>query len=206
MQLNGMQAGSDYVLQMDFSNEIETPGDQMYDVMANKGLFLGILAGSSSHGTVWENAVDANVSSQILVKGFPSNSLESVPAVGPYAWHPTASGANFVDSTTPSNQPYLGSFQSFLNSTYIQGGTVHYFYEHSLDQLRGTWGIDTSTDTAWAVLDVGSGIFAVVPEPASIRLLAGAMLSLAVGFWWRRRARIRAAEPHNSPSRPSQNS
>ena len=76
---------------------------------------------------------------------------------------------------------------------------THYYYEHSLDELRGTWGIDTSTDTAWAVLDVGNGIFAVVPEPASIRLLAGGMLSLAIAFWWRRRTRIRAAKAAKFP-------
>jgi hypothetical protein len=93
-----------------------------------------------------------------------------------------------------SNAPYLGSFQSFLNQTYLQGEETHYYYERSLDQLRGSWGIDPSTDTAWAVLDVGSGIFAVVPEPESIRLLAGCMLTLAVGFWWRRRVRVRAAK------------
>ena len=92
-----------------------------------------------------------------------------------------------------STSPYLGSFQSFLSSTYVQGGQVHYFYEHSLNELRGTWGVNTSTDTVWAVLDVGSGIFAVVPEPATVRLAVGGLLCLAIGFWWRRRARIRTA-------------
>ena len=117
----------------------------------------------------------------------------------PYAWQgPGYQGyGTSTAARMSSSQPYLGSFQSFLNSTYVQGGDTHYFYEHSLDQLRGTWGIDTSTDTAWAVLDVGSGIFAVVPEPESIRLLAGGMFCLAVGFWWRRRARIRAAKAAN---------
>ena len=55
-------------------------------------------------------------------------------------------------------------------------------------------GVDTTTDTTWAVLDAGSGIFAVVPEPSSIHLLAGGMLTFVVGFWWRRRARMRAAK------------
>ncbi len=152
-----------------------------------------MIAGSN---TVWENAVYANVANTITVRSGNRNITETLPAVGPYAWQPndgTSPTNPWVSKTAPSNQPYVGSFQSFLNSTYIQGGQVHYFYEHSLDQLRGAWGIDTSTDTAWAVLDVGSGIFAVVPEPSSIRLLAGGIVSLAIGFWWRRRARIQTA-------------
>ena len=187
MQLSGEQQGYDYVLQMDYSNEIESPSDQMFDILANRDLFLGELAGEGTNRAMWVNAVSENVSSHAA-------NGEVQPAVGAYAWQPSNS-ANYTGSPSqPENQPYLGSFASFLNSTYVEGGQTHYYYEHSLDQLRGTWGIDTSTDTAWAVLDVGDGIFAVVPEPASIRLLAGGMLSLAVGFWWRRRARIRGAK------------
>ena len=192
MKLSGQENGTDYVLQMDFSNSIETPGDQMQDILANKNLYLGILAGSSPHGTVWENAVLANMSYTEVI----NNKFVNTPAVGAYAWQPndgTSASNPWVSASAPSSQPYIGSFQSFLNSTYYQGGQIHYFYEHSLDQLRGTWGIDTSTDTAWAVLDVGSGIFAVVPEPPSIRLLAAGALSLVIALWWRRRARIRVA-------------
>ena len=110
---------------------------------------------------------------------------------GAYAWQPndgTSSNDQWVSGSQPSSQPYVGSFQSFLNSMYWQNGVQHHFYEDSLAQLRGTWGVDTSTDTVWAVLDVGNGVFAVVPEPGTIYLLAGGLLSMA-GFWWRRRAR-----------------
>jgi hypothetical protein len=189
MSLSGQENGTDYVLQMDFSNVIETPGDQMGDLLAGKNLYLGALAGTSQHGAVWENAVLDNVANPEFVNG----RIVNAPAIGAYAYQ----GANYTNYGTvpsgPSSAPYIGSFQSFLNSTYVQGGVTHYFYEHSLDQLRGTWGVDTSTDTAWAVLDVGSGIFAVVPEPASIRLLAAGALSLVIALWWRRRARIRVA-------------
>ena len=97
----------------------------------------------------------------------------------------------------------MGSFESFLSSeAYEQGNKIYYFYDFNLDQLRGTWGVDTSTDTVWAVLDNGGGIFAVdpagqssglavVPEPGSIGLLAGGMLTLALGCCWRRRAASR---------------
>ncbi len=187
-------AAADYVLQMDFSNEVETPGDQMNDITANKDLFLGMLTGSGT-ATQWVNAVSKNVVS-----------VDAMPSVGAYSWRPATELGSFPYGTSPpvaATQPYIGSFQSFLNSTYLQGGQNHYFYEKSLDQLRGTWGIDTSTDTAWAVLDVGSGIFAVVPEPATIRLVAGGMLSLAMGFWWRRRGRIQAVKAAKPAKRKS---
>ena len=189
LSLQGQAAGTDYVLQMDFSNEVETPGDQMNDITAGKDLFLGELVNAGSANANWVNAVSRNTS------------------VGAYAWQPSdlteTLASTYTSPAHPSTQPYIGSFQSFLNSTYIQGGVVHYFYEHSLDQLRGTWGIDTSSDTAWAVLDVGSGIFAVVPEPATIRLVAGGMLSLAMGFWWRRCGRIQAVKTAKPAKRKS---
>ena len=74
---------------------------------------------------------------------------------------------------------------------------MDFLYEHSLDELRSTWGIDTSTLTAWAVLDYGSGIFAVVPEPGTLGLLAGGMVCLAVGAWWRRKD-AKVVAPTNS--------
>ena len=133
--------------------------------------------------TQWANAVTTNVANTVNqltynpITHHTQINVENIPAVGAYAYD-------------QGNAPYLGSFQSFLNSSFVQGGNTYYYYQFSLDQLRSSWGIDTTTDTAWAVLDVGSGMFAVVPEPASIRLLVAGMMSLAVGFWWRRRARV----------------
>ena len=115
---------------------------------------------------VSENVANTVTETVVLPGPFHQRMTESevLPAIGAYAWNPTAESNNFVQSTLASNQPFLGSFQQFLDSTYTEDGQTHYFYEHSLDQLRGTWGVDTSTDTAWAVLDVGNGIFAVVPN------------------------------------------
>ena len=125
---------------------------------------MGELNNSGGSNAAWVNAVNDNVASG------PGN---SIPAVGAYAYQ--GAGYNYGPggdhpATSVSDAPYLGLFASFLNSTYLEGNQTHYYYEHSLDQLRGTWGIDTSTDTVWAVLDVGSGIFAVVPEPPTVRL------------------------------------
>jgi hypothetical protein len=193
VQLSGIQSGasggSDYVFQMDFANEVEVPNDQMNDILADRDLFLGELINSGGTRASWVNAVSRNTASS-----------DGLPAVGAYAWQPndgTSLLNQWVPGTSPSQQPFIGSFQDFLDSTYIQNGVRHYFYEHPLDQLRGTWGIDTSTDTAWAVLDNdgtnGVGIFAVVPEPASIRLLAAGVVCLVVGFWWRWRTALRTA-------------
>ena len=197
VQLSGQRVGTDFVMEMDFSNQQEKPDDQMYDIMANKGLYLGIL-GNINDQTQWINAVYYNSQSEVkgpvhIVNGKPTQASEYQPAVGAYAWNPSAQTGTFSKNTV-SSQPYLGSFQSFLNSTYIEDGQVHYFYEHSLDELRSTWGVNTSTDTAWAVLDVGSNIFAVVPEPATIRLMAAGLLTAGIGVWWRRRVRIKAAK------------
>jgi hypothetical protein len=175
LQMSGQQPGNDFVLQMSFDNEFETPSDQVADI-ASGALYLGMLYDVNGQ-TGWTNAVKLSGSMNPITHRV-TQTVVNTSAVGAYSW----------DATGHSG-PYLGSFQSFLNSTY--GGQA--YSTHSLDQLRGSWGVDTTNDTVWAVLDVGGGTFAVVPEPASIRLLAAGMLSLAVGFWWRRRARIKAA-------------
>jgi hypothetical protein len=195
MQLTGQKGGQDYVLQMDFSNLVDTPADQVAGLLANKDLYLGDMIGNS----VFVNAVTENISDAVNTVNSAGKTIsQSLPAIGAFSYRGSGSNnASVPYGTAPSqadNAPYIGSFQSFLNSSYLVGSQTHYFYEHSLDQLRGTWGIDTSTDTAWAILDCGNGIFAVVPEPASIRLAVGAMFSLAIGYWWRRRARVRAAK------------
>jgi len=199
MKLSGQAPGADFVLEMDFSPEVEHLSDQPLDIQANKALYLGMLVNQSGI-TTWANAVSENVANTVYTTttdnytGIVSLQAENLPAVGAFAWNPSATSSTSFVGGVESNQPFLGSFQSFLNSTYQQGGQTHYFYEHSLDELRGTWGIDTSTDTAWAVLDVGNGIFAVVPEPATIRLVAGCLMTAGIGVWWRRRKRIKAAK------------
>ena len=123
---------------MDFSNEVETPGDQVADIEAAKTLFLGQLINNGKPGAAWVNAVTKNVSTFNPATGGTS------AAVGAYAYRGNGSqDAGVAYGTSPtqnSNAPYLGSFQSFLNSTYVQGGVTHYFYEHSLDHSAARGG------------------------------------------------------------------
>jgi hypothetical protein len=56
-----------------------------------------------------------------------------------------------------------------------------------LRSLVGSWGVDTNTDQAWAILD-HSGTLAVVPEPATIILLLAAGVGTVGYFRWRRRS------------------
>ena len=71
LNLQGQAKGAPYVLQMDYSNEVETPADQVKDIGANKNLFLGMLVNSGKSSAQWENAVTGNTS------------------VGAYAWQPS---------------------------------------------------------------------------------------------------------------------
>jgi hypothetical protein len=58
----------------------------------------------------------------------------------------------------------------------------------SIDSLLGSWGVDTSGNTAWAVINHTSE-FAVTPEPGTLALLAVAGLLLPLPLWRSRRRR-----------------
>ena len=200
LQLQGQGAGADFVLEMDYNNEVENPSEAAYDASIGD-LYLAKLAAPGIGVNTWENAAVANIQNQIQIQVGNKYVYQTLPAVGPYSYRGNGSDNASIPYGTspaaPSNLPYLGSFQSFLNSSHASGANTFYFYEHSLDQLRGSWGVDTSTDTVWAVLDAGSGVFAVVPEPASIRLAVAGLMTLAIGVWWRRRSRIKVAKSVN---------
>ncbi len=196
VKVDGQLQGYDYVMQMDFSNEVETPGDAINDINVKQGLFLGALgknpAGPNGGSNQWLNAVTLNVSQNYATTVYDprtrrySTINRYTPKVGAFSWNGTGAG----DGRVASDKPFLGSFQSFLETSDGLGG---HYYDHSLDQLRGTWGVDLSTDTAWSVLDVGSGVFAVVPEPSTARLFAAGLLCVGIYVWRRRRARVAAS-------------
>jgi hypothetical protein len=92
---------------------------------------------------------------------------------------------NAVDGNTGNNataiqQGYLGSFASFQTT-----------YGSSLSSYMGAWGIDSSLDQAWAVVNHNSpfAVVSLVPEPTSagLILLAGCVASSSR---WRARGRI----------------
>jgi hypothetical protein len=77
------------------------------------------------------------------------------------------------------------SLADFLNSRLqgLSGGLA----DQMLRSLVGSWGVDTTNDEAWAIID-HAGTMAVVPEPATVLLLlsaGGVMLSYRR---WRRRS------------------
>ncbi len=74
--------------------------------------------------------------------------------------------------------------EGFLNMEYAQG--------YTLSELVGSWGVDPANNEAWAIVDSGSGSFAVVPEPSTLALLAAG--AAAVIYRRRRRAACRPGE------------
>ena len=59
----------------------------------------------------------------------------------------------------------------------------------TLAELEGSWGVDKAAQKSWAIVrGGGSGIFAVVPEPATIVMILSATLG-AMTYGWRRWSR-----------------
>ena len=69
------------------------------------------------------------------------------------------------------------SLSDFLYNEEIVNG-------YTLDELVGSWGVNTTNDESWAIVNNGGGTFAVVPEPSSLAILA--MTAGGLLFWrWR---------------------
>ena len=74
--------------------------------------------------------------------------------------------------------PYMGSLSAFLAAN------------PNLNADDGTWGVDTSAHSAWAILDYpGTFAVATVPEPGTLALLLASALA-CVPAAWRRSRRI----------------
>lgn len=82
-------------------------------------------------------------------------------------------------STIGATQGYLGSWSTF-EAAYAPGGTFDSAAE--LQSFLGSYGVDTSGNTVWALLNHNSD-FAVIPEPTSLGLLGLG----AIGLLARRR-------------------
>jgi hypothetical protein len=85
------------------------------------------------------------------------------------------------NNATAAEQDFLGSFATFQSD-----------YGTDLTQYIGAWGVDTSTNTVWAVVDHTSMFSAtltgtLVPEPATLSLAALGILVLAGRAMARRR-------------------
>ena len=89
-------------------------------------------------------------------------------------WDLDATDGNTGNNAGVAQQGYQGSFAAF------QG-----VYGTDLSNYIGAYGVDTTNKEAWAVLNHASD-FAVVPEPATLVLLAAGLLGL---FAYARRKR-----------------
>ena len=198
MNIPGQNYANDYVLQMDYSTVVD-PDSVVGGEIAAGTMYLGIgRTPGNSNVTTWNNALASNVSTVFYATQNGAYTPVATPAVGAYEWNATNTYSS--GSLVGYPKPFLGSFASFLASADQNGDGQHY-YNHSLDELRGSWGIDTVTHSVWAVLDVGNGIYAVVPEPPTIRLMVAVGLVLTVFAWRRLRSRAeRALALANVPS------
>jgi hypothetical protein len=91
-------------------------------------------------------------------------------------WH-NATVTNLSDGNTGTGPSAETNFQGSFAAFTAANGT-------NLQNLLGSWGVDTANKNAWAIIDHDAE-FAVVPEPGTIALLVVGIAAL--GFAYRRR-------------------
>jgi hypothetical protein len=91
-------------------------------------------------------------------------------------WH-NATTTTQPDGNTGTGPGAVANFQGSFAAFTAANGT-------NLQNLLGSWGVDTANNDVWAVIDHDAE-FAAVPEPGTIALLAGGIAAL--GFAYRRR-------------------
>jgi hypothetical protein len=106
-------------------------------------------------GTSWENTIIPNFS----VAG-GSTALYNGVTIQIGSQASAAMGGNF-------GRPLLESYATFAAADGVTAA--------NLGNFLGVWGVDTTNDEAWAVIDHNS-LFAVVPEPSAIVLAAFGLL------------------------------
>jgi hypothetical protein len=76
----------------------------------------------------------------------------------------------------------VGNYESLADFMEANAGKT-------LAELEGSWGVDKAAQKSWAIVrGGGSGVFAVVPEPATIVMMLSAALG-AMTYGWRRWSR-----------------
>jgi hypothetical protein len=117
---------------------------------------------------------------------FNANSLYLGQIVGasstsPGVWQNAVLSDAYVGKN--AQQDINESLATFLNSKLA--GLTGSAADAELQSLLGSWGVDTTNNQAWAIID-HAGTMAVVPEPASLMLLISAGLGLVLYRRWRR--------------------
>ena len=172
VNLTGIPTGSTasaYAFQMSYDSA--AVGSPSYIASAASGGFLYLGFRDTDDGK-WYNAVSLNNS--LAYSGSEGNT-----AVGSLV---QSNSTNFGNNGTSTYRDYQGSWTAFMAGPGSAPGA-------NLTSLLGSWGVDTTNNVAWAVVDHDAE-FAVVPEPGTLALLATGAAALVIAY--RRRKAVKA--------------